>query len=107
MRTQSHTRSADPAQPSALVLPLPTPTHPLSWRADFSLLQAFFFFFKQTSLYLCVYAVAQSYLTLCNPMDCSPPGSSVHVIFQTRILKWVALFSSRGHSQPRDRTHVS
>ena len=41
---------------------------------------------------------AQSCLTLCNPMDCSPPGSSVHVIFQARILQWVAMPSSRGSS---------
>ena len=40
-------------------------------------------------------------------MDCSPPGSSVHGILQARILKWVALSSSRGSSQPRDWTCVS
>ena len=51
--------------------------------------------------------VAQSCLTLCDPVDCSPPGSSVHGILQARILKWVAISSSRGSSQPRDRTHVS
>ena len=45
--------------------------------------------------------------TLCDPMDCSPPGSSVHGILQARILEWVAIFSSRGSSQPRDRTHAS
>ena len=49
----------------------------------------------------------QSYLTLCNPMDCSPPGSSVHRIFQARVLVWVAMPSSRGSSRPRDWTHVS
>ena len=49
----------------------------------------------------------QSYLTLCNPMDCSPPRSSVHRIFQARVLVWVAMPSSRGSSRPRDRTHVS
>ena len=54
-----------------------------------------------------VYSVAQSYLTLCDLMDCSPPGSSVHWIFQARILEWVAVPSSRGSSQPRDPTHVS
>ena len=42
--------------------------------------------------------------TLCNPMDCSPPSSSVHGILQARILEWVAISSSRGYSQPRDRT---
>ena len=41
------------------------------------------------------------------PVDCSPPGSSVHEILQARILEWVAVSSSRGSSQPRDRTQVS
>ena len=40
----------------------------------------------------------QSCLTLCNPMDCSPPSSSVHGIFQARILEWVAMPSSKGSS---------
>ena len=40
--------------------------------------------------------------TLCDPMDCSPPGSSVHGILQARMLEWVAMPSSRGSSQPRD-----
>ena len=43
----------------------------------------------------------------CDPMDCSPPGSSVLEIFQARILEWVAISFSRGSSQPRDRTRVS
>ena len=50
---------------------------------------------------------AQSCLTLCDPIDYSPPGSSVHGILPARILKWVAISSSRGSSQPRDRTHIS
>ena len=41
---------------------------------------------------------------LCNPMDCSLPGSSVHGILQSRMLEWVAIPFSRGSSQPRDRT---
>ena len=45
--------------------------------------------------------------TLCNPMDCNSPGSSVHRILQTRKLEWVAISFSRGSSQPRDRTQVS
>ena len=44
----------------------------------------------------------QSCLTLCNPMDCSPLGSSVHGILQARILEWVAISSSRGSSKPRN-----
>ena len=51
--------------------------------------------------------VIQWCLTLCDPMDYSLPGSSVHGIFQARILEWVAMPSSRGSSQPRDRTHDS
>ena len=43
----------------------------------------------------------------CNPRDCSPPGSSVHGIFQARILEWVAISFSRESSQPRDQTCVS
>ena len=50
--------------------------------------------------------VTKSCPILCDPMDCSPPGSSVHGIFQAEILEWVAMLSSRGSSQPRDRTHV-
>ena len=46
-------------------------------------------------------------LTLCNPMDCSPPGSSVCTILQVRILQWVAMPSSREFFQPRDRAQVS
>ena len=51
--------------------------------------------------------VHQSCLTLCDPMDCSLPGSSVHEILQARILEWVAIPFSRGFSQPRDQTWVS
>ena len=45
--------------------------------------------------------------TLCDPMDCNLPDSSVHGIFQARLLEWVAISSSRGFSQLRDQTHVS
>ena len=45
--------------------------------------------------------------TLCDPKDCSPPGSSVHGILQARILEWVAMPSSTGSRWPRDRTRVS
>ena len=43
----------------------------------------------------------------CNPMDGSPPSSSVHGILQARILEWVVTPSVGGSSQPRDRTHIS
>ena len=51
--------------------------------------------------------VAQLCLTLCYPMDYSLPDSSVHGIFQARVLEWVAISFSRGSSWPRDRTWVS
>ena len=51
--------------------------------------------------------VTQSCPTLCNPTDCSLPGSSIHGILQARILEWVAVSFSRGSSRPRNRTHVS
>ena len=62
---------------------------------------------KNLKMYMCVRVCVrahlcakflQSCLTLCNPMDCSPAGSSVHGILQARILDWVALPSSRGSS---------
>ena len=51
--------------------------------------------------------VAQSCQTLCDPMDCNLPGSSVHGILQARILYWIAMPSSRGSSWLRDRTRIS
>ena len=64
--------------------------------------------FRMWIVGLCVRAKSlQLCPTLCNPMDCSPPGSSVHGILQARILEWVAMPSSRGYSQPRDQTQVS
>ena len=61
-----------------------------------------------THIYVCINAKSfQSCLILCNPIDCSPPSSSVHGILQARILKWAATPSSRRSSQPRDRTHIS
>ena len=51
--------------------------------------------------------VAQSCPTLCNSMDCSLPGSSVHGILQARILEWIAIPFSQGSSWPRDWTRVS
>ena len=51
-------------------------------------------------------AQSLSHVWLCNTMDCSLPGFSVHGIFQTRRLEWVAISFSRGSSRPRDRTCV-
>ena len=71
---------------------------PCRWRMCFSMCRAWYWI-------LCL--VAKSCLTLCDHMDCSPPGSSVHGIFQARILEWVATSFSRGSSWPRDQTRVS
>ena len=60
---------------------------------------------NRTANCACIHAqLLQSYLTLCKPMDCSLPGSSAHLILQARILKWVAMPSSREFSQPSGRT---
>ena len=56
---------------------------------------------------LCLAKLLQSCLTLCHPMDCSPPGSSACGFFQARILAQDVIFCSRGSSQPRDRTCIS
>ena len=53
------------------------------------------------------FIITQLCPTLCNAMDYSPPGSSVHGILQARILEWVAMPFSRGSSQPRDQIQVS
>ena len=64
--------------------------------------------FKNKVFNACVHAKSiQSCPTLCNPMDCSLPDSSVRGILQARILEWVAMSSQRGSSQPRDWTHIS
>ena len=52
-----------------------------------------------TDVYVCL--AAQLYLTLCDPMDCSLPGSSVHGILPARTLEWVTIPFSRGSSQPK------
>ena len=54
-----------------------------------------------------VVLVAQSFPTLCDPTDCSPPVSSVHGILQARTLEWITIPFSRGSSWPRDQTQVS
>ena len=52
-----------------------------------------------------VFVLGKSYITLCDPLDCSPLGSPVHGIFQARLLEWVVIPSSRGSSQSKD--HIS
>ena len=69
----------------------------------------FFFFFPhmQSFFFFFFFQLLQSCPTLHDATDCTPPGSSVHVILQVRMLEYVAISSSRGSSQPRDQTHVS
>ena len=64
------------------------------------LLWSTFRLFVQTILHACVCPIAKSCLTLCNPMDYHPPSSSVHGIFQVRILEWIAIFSFGDLSHP-------
>ena len=79
----------------------------LAWRLDTLALQTVGFWALVMVSRSSKAGHAQLCLTLCNPMDYSPPGSSVCGIFQARILEWVAMPSSRGSSPPRDRTHFS
>ena len=55
------------------------------------------------SMHACMLSL-ESRPTLCDPMDCSPPGPSVYGLLQARILQWIVIPSSRGSSGPRDRT---
>ena len=60
-----------------------------------------------SSVRMCVHSkLLQLCLTLCNSMDCGPPGYSVHGIPQEKSLEWVAISYSRGSSQPRDQIHI-
>ena len=63
-------------------------------------------FFFRFFFHMCARSVLL-FITLCDPTDCSPPGSSVHGISQAKILEWVASSFSRGSSQPRDWLCVS
>ena len=63
---------------------------------------------QKSCVCVCVCVVCtQSCPTLCDPMDYSPPGSSVHGNFQARILEWAAILYSRGSSRPRHQIHIS
>ena len=63
---------------------------------------------SEPNLFACVRAKSlRSCVILCDPLDDNPPGSSVLRILQARILEWVAMSSSKGSFQPRDRTRFS
>ena len=55
----------------------------------------------------CCCSAVLSHVQLCNPIYCSPPGSSVHEIFQAAILEWAVISFSRGSSLPKDQNHIS
>ena len=62
---------------------------------------------KPILICVCISSCSVLFETHCDPMNCSPPGSFVHGIFQARIVGWVAITYSKRSSQPRDQTHVS
>ena len=72
-----------------------------------SLLSILFLYKLLIFTWLCVHTQLLSHAWLCDPTDCSPPGSSVYGISKARILEWVAISSSRGSSRPRDQTRIS
>ena len=79
-----------------------------SFLSSFSLpVLLFIYFFFIVVKYAALCLVTQLCPTLCYPMDCSPPRSSVHGTLQARILEWVAMPYSRGSSQTRDQTQIS
>ena len=87
-----------------LLFNLPLHTPPLMVTETIQAMHSFFLLHNLN----CCCLVVQSCLTLCDPVNCNPPGSSRnHGILQARILDWVAISSSRGSSWPRDRTHIS
>ena len=77
----------------------------LHFRAQYSIYRTLVSWCKTSSV--CCACSVTLVLSLFENMDCSPPGSFVHGILQARTLEWVAMPSSRGSSQPRDRTGVS
>ena len=93
-----HTAPSVTCHPGTKMSTLEAPVQPLTKLLHISSPFPSFFDHKKKVKVL----VAQSRPTLCNPMDYSPPGSSIHGISQTRILEWVAIPFSRGSSQPRD-----
>ena len=81
----------------------------LHWEADslpLSHLISWHSTIKVVTLHL-IFLVAQLFLTVCDAVEFNLPGSSVHGVFQARILDWVAISFSRGSFQPRDKTHIS
>ena len=76
---------------------------PRLWFLNTILIYIYIYIYTHVCVFLYM-LVAQSFPTLCDPMDCSLPGSSVYGILQARILEWVTIPFSRGSSRPRDQT---
>ena len=78
---------------------------------DCAFISTYIYIYTHTHIHIyihtCVHACCLSMVSLYDPMDCSPPSSSIHGILQARVLEWIAIPFSRGSSQPRDRTQVS
>ena len=81
--------------------------HTLSRIYCLFLVFSYIFVSYRISIYSCESVSHSAESDLCDPMDCSPPASSVHGILQARILEWLAIPFSRGSSQPKDPTQVS
>ena len=86
---------------------MPSSTHDLIFLLPVSVISLLIGIVVNGCIHYSESEVAQSCPTLCNPVDCSLPDSSLHGILQARILEWVAISFSSGSSQPRDRTQVS
>ena len=84
-----------------------TSAYPLRWSRPYMKLLFIYYTMYNNCLLKQKVLVVHSCPTICDPMDCSPAGSSVCGILQGRILEWVAISFSRGSSWPRDRTWVS
>ena len=86
------------------------PSHSVSWvKRFFDLLFGFLLSFKLIRSWTCrtSWCLVPKSCLFCNPMDCSPPASSLHGISQARIQEYVAMMYSRGSSRPRDQTFIS
>ena len=92
----AHPQSMDPSV--GLHMPPHTPHVAYPWQVNPKLPYVPYIPHCAKSLQLC--------LTLCDPMNCSLPDSSVHGTLQARILEWVSMPSSRGYSQPEDQSHT-
>ena len=90
----------------------PSPASATPWAAPYTLSSPLYqthISLANQALFITAWSAKSIHLcsTLCDPKDCSPPGSSVHKILQARILEWIAIPFPRRSSRPRDQTHIS